>query len=709
MSAILNKLNIAPKLVVLLLVFGLLPAAALYAVFEFSKETFKSAFRAPLEQVAVSIGDTIDRNLFERYGDVQAFGLNTAVQNTANWRNPSNSNPLISSMNGYTTGYGIYKLMLLLDTNGSVVAANSVDAAGEQIATEELYGRNFAGEPWFNRVIAGDYLEGSNGLSGTVVEQPTSIDIVAAIYGDDGYVIPFSAPVRNAAGTTVAVWVNFADFALVEEIFADFHAGLAADGKASAELTLLSPEGRIMVDFDPAGQGWSEYRRNLDVIGKFNLAEKSEVARLAVEGASGSTDAHHTRKKIWQASGYVHTDGAYDYPGLGWSVLVRVPADEAYAAVDSVGMFMLVALAIAAFMIAGIGLLLAKLSVGPLREMTTAMTALAQGNTEIEVPARDRGDEIGDMATAVQVFKDSAIESIKLRSESEQEQEARAQRQKSVDALISSFRDEARNVLQTVSSDMEEMQATAKSLSATATQTTAQASSVAAASEEASQNVQTVAAASEELSASIGEIARQISQTNTIVTKASDATAQTDAEIGGLAESVQKIGEVVTLIQEIAEQTNLLALNATIEAARAGEAGKGFAVVASEVKELAAQTAKATETIAEQVSAIQNGTRTSVESIRGIAETMRDVTGATEAIAAAVEEQGASTAEISSNVQQAAAAANDVTRNIAGVNQAADESQSSAGNVLTASQNVSTRTDELQRVVDDFLENVAAA
>ena len=345
----------------------------------------------------------------------------------------------------------------------------------------------------------------------------------------------------------------------------------------------------------------------------------------------------------------------------------------------------------------------------PVNGITAAMIALAEGDNSADVSQYRQDNEIGAMARSVDVFKENAIERARLASASEKEQAERAATQKRVDELISAFRETIQSVLETVSANTAQMESTARSLSTIATQTTTQASSVSAASEEASANVQAVASAAEELSASISEISRQISQTKDVVGRASEATIETDGKIASLAEAAQKIGEVISLIQDIAEQTNLLALNATIEAARAGEAGKGFAVVASEVKELATQTAKATEAISEQVAGIQQETDSSVAAIRGIAETMGEVSAATESIAAAVEQQGACTSEISNNVQQAAAGSNEVSQNITGVSQAADESQRSADQVLAAAHNVAGDTEKLRNVVDEFLKDVAAA
>jgi methyl-accepting chemotaxis protein len=232
---------------------------------------------------------------------------------------------------------------------------------------------------------------------------------------------------------------------------------------------------------------------------------------------------------------------------------------------------------------------------------------------------------------------------------------------------------------------------------------------VAAASTQASTNVETVAAAAEELAASIGEIGRQVAHSNQISRRAADEAGRTDADVQELAKTALRIGEVVSLISDIASQTNLLALNATIEAARAGEAGKGFAVVANEVKSLANQTARATEEISTQITAVQDQTKAVVDAIRSIGTVIDEVSSIAGAIAAAVEQQSAATQEIARNVEQAAAGTSEVSSTIAGVQQAAGDTGSAATTVLDAARLLSGQAGELRQAVDQFLADVKVA
>lgn len=356
-----------------------------------------------------------------------------------------------------------------------------------------------------------------------------------------------------------------------------------------------------------------------------------------------------------------------------------------------------------------LALLLSRGIVTPISRMTAAMTRLAGGDKTVEIPAAGRKDEVGEMAAAVQVFKDNLIRNEEMAAESTRRQDERNARAARIDELTSNFRSNVETLLQNVSHSAETMQATARSMSSTAVETTERSTSVAAAAEQASQNVNAVSAAAEELANSIAEISRQVSQSTSLATEAAKEAEQTNTVVQELSDAANRIGEVINMINDIAEQTNLLALNATIEAARAGDAGKGFAVVASEVKSLASQTARATEDIGSQIGSIQNTTNSAVEAIRRIGERINEMNGITTMVAAAVEEQQAATSEIARNVEQAAAGANEVSSNIGSVSSAAQVTGASAGEVLDSSVELGHNATSLQQEVSDFLKDVGAA
>jgi len=346
----------------------------------------------------------------------------------------------------------------------------------------------------------------------------------------------------------------------------------------------------------------------------------------------------------------------------------------------------------------------------PLSRMTSVMGVLAGGDTAAEVPHRARRDEIGAMASAVQVFKDGMIRNQALEAEAAQSRlDNEAQNRAAMNQLADNFEAEVMGIVRSVSSAAEQLQQNATQMSSAADETSRQSTVVAAASEQATTNVQTVASSAEELSASIREIGEQVTSAASVAGSASEEATMTAAVVHKLAESAQRISEVVALISDIAAQTNLLALNATIEAARAGEAGRGFAVVATEVKELASQTAKATDDIAAQVSAVQSATEEVVKAIASITGTIGQINTISTAIAAAVDEQGAATNEISRNVTQAAQGTQEVTANIAGVSQAASQTGMVSGEIVKAAADLSVQATSLRDQVGSFIARVRAA
>ncbi len=253
---------------------------------------------------------------------------------------------------------------------------------------------------------------------------------------------------------------------------------------------------------------------------------------------------------------------------------------------------------------------------------------------------------------------------------------------------------------QALASSSEELTAVSQQMSANSEETATQANVVASASEQVTRNVSTVATAAEEMSASAKEIAKNASDAAKVATEAVKVAAETNKTVGKLGESSVEIGKVIKVITSIAQQTNLLALNATIEAARAGEAGKGFAVVANEVKELAKQTATATEDISQKIEAIQNDTKGAVTAIDQIGKIINQINDIQNTIASAVEEQTATTNEIARNAAEAAKGSNEISKNIVNVSEAAKNTTQGANNTLTAATELAKLAAELKRVVE---------
>jgi len=364
-------------------------------------------------------------------------------------------------------------------------------------------------------------------------------------------------------------------------------------------------------------------------------------------------------------------------------------------------------LALLGVILALAGWILAVRVSAPLDALKTAMTRLSRNEHGVPIPHLDKGDEIGEMARATDVFKRDleqadtarAARQDQERRQEEEKRQAMARPADEFEASVSRMVTEVRTATGSVQED-------ARKLSATAQDASRQSDSMSGAAIHATANVEGVAAAAEELAASVGEIARQVSSASSVAQNAVSEANATNESVKGLAATAQRIGDVVNLIQVIASQTNLLALNATIEAARAGEAGKGFAVVASEVKNLANQTAKATEDIQAQVSAIQEETAHAVQAIDGITRTIGNISTITVAVASAVEEQGAATQEITRNAQEAARGTRGVSANVDGVNDAANRTLRSADTLLSAADTLSRQSAALSAEVDGFVRKV---
>ncbi|MBR1122212.1 HAMP domain-containing protein [Bradyrhizobium lablabi] len=371
--------------------------------------------------------------------------------------------------------------------------------------------------------------------------------------------------------------------------------------------------------------------------------------------------------------------------------------------------FVLTCLGALALLVVVLGVLIIARSIArPLSVITETIKRVADGEDRVEVPHISRGDEIGSLARAIQIFQEAMDRNRKLNSQVLEDSRARDERTKHIEASVEAFRGAIGEVLRTVNDSATSMRDTAQMIASVASDANGRAAAATGATEQASANVSAVAGAAEELSASVEEIGRQVRQSASAVEQAGQRTDKSVAEIEGLAAATQRIDGVLGLIQAIAAQTNLLALNATIEAARAGDAGRGFAVVAHEVKALAGQTAKATAEISENIGVIQASTRTSVEAVREIGNAVREINDVTTNIAGAIGQQDQATREISQNAQLAAQGNETLVVNISSLSQAMGKTSHAAESVLSASSELTAMAETLSREVDTFFRNLRA-
>ncbi len=392
----------------------------------------------------------------------------------------------------------------------------------------------------------------------------------------------------------------------------------------------------------------------------------------------------------------------------------RQQSADAYAnvnaSVDATTQAFIASAIVALLITVGVALFIGFNIARPVVRLTTVMERLAQGRLEDEVPAAERGDEIGQMARTVRVFKENALRVQEMAREQEaMRARATEEQRRAMNSLAADLEASVKAMMGEVVRSANSMRGEANVMLENARQTSHHSDSVAHAVQEATSEVESVAAGAEQLRASIDEITRSITQSTQLARGAVDEAGRTDSIVQGLSEASRKIEEVVGLINNIAGQTNLLALNATIEAARAGEAGKGFAVVAQEVKSLANQTAKATDEIGAEIAAVQAATTAAVNAIRAIVNTIRQVDESLSTVAAAVEEQDAATRDISERSQRAATDTVAVLQEMRLVQQAAETTGHSAGAVQTTTEELSRSFNRLDNEIEAFITRITAA
>ncbi|AUG52095.1 methyl-accepting chemotaxis protein [Thalassospira marina] len=505
------------------------------------------------------------------------------------------------------------------------------------------------------------------------------------IQGRSVVLTSFVVPVQDKAGKFLGVLGADLELNALSERFAK----LSPFGTGT--VNLVSAQGTWVAHEDPAIRGT-----------KLDPSDKTQAAILAAMKSGEAThlnDGNFMRIIVPIAiEGYANQ----------WGVVVNVPLGTVYEPADTLRNATLIGGVVLLLVVIGvIWLSTNRMVARPMTSVADVISHLQQGNFNITVPYLDRSDEIGAIAKALEAFKEASEGMQRAeRDKLQAEQRASETRNRTRMQMADQFEKSVGSIVVHVTGSAENMEKLSRQMRKAADESSRQATVVAEAATEASANVQTVASASEELSASIQEISSQVARSSQIAGNAVDEASRANAMVTGLAEAAERIGEVVNLINDIAAQTNLLALNATIEAARAGEAGKGFAVVAQEVKNLANQTAKATDEIAQQIGSIQSETHNTVDAIEKVTQTISSINEIASAIAAAVEQQGAATAEISGNVQQAAAGTNEVSSSIGIVRNTAGQTGEAASDVQTDATELAKQARNLDLEVKNFLDQL---
>ncbi|MEM7271664.1 MAG: methyl-accepting chemotaxis protein [Actinomycetota bacterium] len=671
------------------LMIGIVPLTAV-GVFAFSRAqgdlTEKAGLR--IEGVAVETGEMIDRLMEQRAANMESLAHIPMQPGMAAAQ---------EVLDVQTAVYGDYDLLLVADADGEVYAVNTVDGHGEPLDTSALVGMDVSDTEWFMAAEAG---HGSGEVHYTDADYNELLDMVyepgrvglpfTASFGGDG---PFNGVIHSVVSFERTV------IDIMHEIEHELH----LEGAKTAVGAVVRQDGLLIY----SGIEGDQMVENL-------VADGIEAASASLEqdslGYTIERDIHGDGDLIY---GYGNANGAHDFPGYGWGVILEQTVAEATESTVALRNGVILFGVVAAIIIAALGWWIARGVSRPIAKLSELAGKVSDGSLAVENLELDRGDEIGELADSFDIMTDvlgvlnnqlNAIASGDL-SDPVLRQVLPGDLGESTKTMIASLGtlvDRLHTTSDTLGGAAEHLQEVATSMGSSAEDTSSLASQASAAGDEVSSNVTSVAAAIEELNASIRDVASNAAEASAVASDAVTVAHETSRTIEQLGHSSEEIGQVMSVISSIAEQTNLLALNATIEAARAGEAGKGFAVVANEVKELANQTATATEEISDRIQTIQVETREAIDANHKITETIDSINDISSRIAEAVEEQSSTTQEIGQSVEIAASGTTEIAGSIASVAQAADDTRTSTDETKANADTMADLAGELRELVGNY-------